>query len=477
MTIGRIDVLVFIVLLFKCRMGQNSCFIAHMKIHLIAIGGSAMHNLALALHKANHEVTGSDDEIFEPSRTRLATCGLLPPHVGWFPEKIHANLDCIILGMHAHADNPELAKAKELQIPVYSYPAFLFEQTKNKKRVVIGGSHGKTTTTSMIMHVMQYHAQKFDYLVGALIEGFEHSVLVEEHHNVALFEGDEYLASTLDPRPKFHLYKPHVAVITGIAWDHMNVFPTFENYIEQFSIFIDSIEPDGIVIYSEEDPEVAGLVENHPRRESGELQCLPYRTPAYRIDDGKTYLEVGKLSIPLRIFGQHNLQNMEGARLVCAQLGLASEQFYDAIQHFSGASRRLEKLHDAPNFTVYRDFAHAPSKLKATTRAVKEQHPMRKLIAFMELHTYSSLNKNFLSQYIGAMDDADIACVYYSPEVVAHKRLPAISEAEVKSAFGRADLVVFTNNAALQAHLDSIDKSNSVLLLMSSGNWGGGIQW
>jgi UDP-N-acetylmuramate: L-alanyl-gamma-D-glutamyl-meso-diaminopimelate ligase len=458
-------------------MQPKSHFIAAMKIHLIAIGGSAMHNLALALHHAQHEVSGSDDEIFEPSRSRLAAQGLLPAQVGWFPDKIHANLDCIILGMHAHADNPELAKARSLNIPVYSYPAFLYEQTKTKQRVVVGGSHGKTTTTSMIMHVLQHHSQKFDYLVGALIEGFERSVLVEAKHEVALFEGDEYLASTLDPRPKFHLYKPHIAVITGIAWDHMNVFPTFANYLEQFSIFIDSIEPGGTLIYSSEDTEVAHLVEGHPRAVSGELQCLPYTTPPYQIENGQTYLLLDGERVQLRVFGQHNLQNMEGARLVCAQLGIDANAFYEAITHFSGASRRLEKLHESADFTVYRDFAHAPSKLKATTHAVKEQHPNRKLIALMELHTYSSLNKDFLGQYNGAMHEADIACVYYSPEVVAHKRLPAISIDEVKAAFGRPDLTVFTSNLALQTHLDGIDKSNAVLLLMSSGNWGGGIHW
>jgi len=448
-----------------------------MKIHLIAIGGSAMHNLALALHHAQHEVSGSDDEIFEPSRSRLAAQGLLPEQVGWFPEKIHAGLDCIILGMHAHADNPELAKARTLGIPVYSYPAFLYEQTKTKQRIVVGGSHGKTTTTSMIMHVLQYQGQKFDYLVGALIEGFERSVLVEAEHEIALFEGDEYLASTLDPRPKFHLYKPHIAVITGIAWDHMNVFPTFENYLEQFSIFIDSIEAGGTLIYSSEDYEVAQLVKGHPRAASGELQCLPYSTPPYHIEAGQTSVLVNRQPVPLRVFGQHNLQNMEGARLVCKAVGIDTEAFYEAIQDFTGASRRLEKLHETPDFTVYRDFAHAPSKLKATTRAVKEQHPDRKLIAFMELHTYSSLNKDFLAQYQGAMNDADLACVYFSPEVVAHKRLPAISVADVKAAFGRPDLTVFTNNGDLQTYLSSLDKHNAVLLLMSSGNWGGGIQW
>lgn len=448
-----------------------------MKIHLIAIGGSAMHNLALALHHAQHEVSGSDDEIFEPSRSRLAAQGLLPAQVGWFPEKIHAGLDCIILGMHAHADNSELAKARTLCIPVYSYPAFLYEQTKTKKRIVVGGSHGKTTTTSMIMHVLKYHGQKFDYLVGALIEGFERSVLVEAEHDIALFEGDEYLASTLDPRPKFHLYRPHIAVITGIAWDHMNVFPTFANYLAQFSIFIDSIEGGGILIYSSEDHEVAQLVQRHPRATSGELQCLPYSTPPYHIEAGQTSVLVNDKPVPLRVFGQHNLQNMEGARLVCKALGIDTDAFYEAIQDFTGASRRLEKLHETSDFTVYRDFAHAPSKLKATTRAVKEQHPDRKLIAFMELHTYSSLNKDFLGQYQGAMNDADLACVYFAPEVVAHKRLPAISVADVKTAFGRPDLTVFTNNGDLQTYLSSLDKHNAVLLLMSSGNWGGGIQW
>ena len=448
-----------------------------MRVHLIALGGSIMHQLAIELQQNGHIVSGSDDEIFEPARSNLLQAGLLPEYSGWAPERITPDLDLIILGMHAHADNPELQRALESGIPVLSFPAFVARFSQDKQRIVIAGSHGKTTTTSMIMHAFQEAEMDYDYLVGAKLEGFSRMVKLTMEAPIMVLEGDEYLSSALDPNPKFLHYDPDILALTGIAWDHMNVFPTFANYLAQFSIFIDSIEAGGTLIYSSEDDEVAQLVQGHPRATSGELQCLPYSTPPYHIEGGQTSVLVNDKPVPLRVFGQHNLQNMEGARLVCKALGIDTDAFYEAIQDFTGASRRLEKLHETSDFTVYRDFAHAPSKLKATTRAVKEQHPDRKLIAFMELHTYSSLNKDFLGQYQGAMNDADLACVYFSPEVVAHKRLPAISVADVKTAFGRPDLTVFTNNGDLQTYLSSLDKHNAVLLLMSSGNWGGGIQW
>lgn len=448
-----------------------------MKIHFIAIGGSAMHNLALALHAQGHAISGSDDEVFEPSRSRLQAAGLLPETEGWDPARIHSGLDAVILGMHARADNPEMARAKELGIPLYSYPEFLYEQSKDKQRVVIGGSHGKTSITSMVMHLLAQSGRSFDYLVGAKLDGFDHSVLLDAANECIVIEGDEYLASPLDRRPKFHLYHPHIALISGIAWDHMNVFPTFDNYLDQFRIFIDKIVAGGLLIYCEADPEVKQLVESHPRVSAKEIRTQAYSTPKHRIENGKTYLALDEGEVALTIFGKHNLQNLEGARLVCRELGLTSEEFKKAAPSFRGASRRLELLHDDGDYIVFRDFAHAPSKLAASTAAVREQFPEKQLVACIELHTYSSLNKDFLQQYAGSMNAADRAFVFFSPEVLQHKKLPALSKDEVKSAFDRADLEVFTSISELQARIDSIEKSKTVLLLMSSGNWQGGIQY
>lgn len=436
-----------------------------------------MHNLALALHDEGHTITGSDDEIFEPSRSRLEAVGILPRELGWHPERLNKRIDAVILGMHAHADNPELLRAQELQLKIYSYPGFLYEQTKDKKRVVIGGSHGKTSITSMVLHALKMNEHHFDYLVGALIEGFERSVLLRDSNSVAVFEGDEYLASALDRRPKFHLYKPHVALISGVAWDHMNVFPTYENYLEQFNTFIDLIEAGGTLIYCEEDSEVKKLVERHPRVSAKTIKTIPYGTPSHEIKDGKTTLLTSSGNVQLQIFGAHNLQNLAGALAVCQTLGLSSEAFLDTMPSFKGAARRLEKLHEKDGFIVYRDFAHAPSKLKATTAAVKTQHPDKKLVACMELHTYSSLNKAFLEQYDGALDAADQALVYFSPEVVKRKRLDALERSDITTAFQREDLAVVTENSEVQAFIDSVDRSDTVLLLMSSGNWGGGVRY
>lgn len=448
-----------------------------MNIHFIAIGGSAMHNLALALHKEGHHITGSDDEIFEPSRSRLAAAGILPEKMGWNSERITSELDAIILGMHAHADNPELLRAQELNLKIYSYPGFLYEQTKHKTRAVIGGSHGKTSITSMVLHALKQANLEFDYMVGALVDGFDLSVAIRATTSFAVFEGDEYLSSALDRRPKFHLYQPHIALISGVAWDHMNVFPTYDNYLDQFNIFIDLIEPKGTLVYCEEDPEVKRLVERHPRISAKEIKAVPYGTPAHTIESGLTYLTHQGRPVPLQVFGRHNLQNLAGAQSVCTALGVTADRFIEAMTTFKGAARRLEKLHDSESFIVYRDFAHAPSKLKATTAAVKEQHPEKQLIACMELHTYSSLNKAFLDQYEGALDAADAALVYFSPEVVERKRLEKLEPNDILNAFKRDDLTVATENAAVQSFIESIDRTNTVLLLMSSGNWGGGIKW
>lgn len=440
-----------------------------MKIHFIAIGGSAMHNLALALHQKGENVTGSDDEIFEPSKSRLDKKGLLPGNEGWFPEKITSDIDAVILGMHAKADNPELLKAKELGVKIYSYPEFLYEQSRNKTRVVIGGSHGKTTITSMILHVMNYHKKDVDYMVGAQLEGFDTMVKITEKNEFMVIEGDEYLSSPIDRRPKFHLYKPNIALLSGIAWDHINVFPTYENYVEQFEIFLREITDGGAIIYNEEDAEVRRVVQSA----TNPIKKHPYKTPKYSVEDGTTLLETPEGSIPVEIFGKHNLNNLEGARLICEQMGVDSAGFYKAIATFKGASKRLEKIAETKTAVAYKDYAHSPSKVVATTQAVKNQYPNRKLIACLELHTYSSLNPEFLKEYKGTLDAADSAVVFYSPHAVMIKQLDAIKREQIEEAFDRDDLVVFTNPADFKTYLYSQNYENSCLLLMSSGNYGG----
>ena len=440
-----------------------------MRIHFIAIGGSAMHNLALALNQKGENVTGSDDEIFEPSRSRLKAKGLLPENVGWFPERITSDVDAVILGMHAKEDNPELLQAKQLGLKIYSYPEFLYEQSRNKTRVVIGGSHGKTTITSMILHVMNYHGKDVDYMVGAQLEGFDTMVKITNDNEFMVIEGDEYLSSPIDRRPKFHLYKPNIALLSGIAWDHINVFPTYQNYIEQFEIFLNKIMPNGAIVYNEEDTEVKRIVE----ATTNSLKKHPYQTPQYSVKDGETLLSTPEGSIPVEVFGKHNLNNLEGARGICKLMGIDSKKFYEAIATFKGASKRLEKIAETKTAVIYKDYAHSPSKVKATTQAVKNQYPDRKLIACLELHTYSSLNPEFIKEYKGALDEADSAVVFYSPHAVMIKKLEAIKGEQIEEAFDRKDLVVFTNPADFKTYLFSQDYENTSLLLMSSGNYGG----
>jgi len=440
------------------------------RLHFIAIGGAAMHNLAIAVSKKpDHVVTGSDDEIFEPSRSRLEAVGLLPSAIGWFPEKITTELDAVIVGMHARADNPELIRAKELGIDVYSFPEYLYHQTRKKIRVVIGGSHGKTTTTGIVLHVLKKLNRAADYMVGAQLEGFDTMVKFSYDSQIAVFEGDEYLTSPIDPRPKFHLYRPHIALLTGIAWDHINVFPTFENYVEQFKIFADQIERDGRLIYFEGDEQLRIIAENvRP-----DIVTMPYNTPEYVIENGITNIVYKGEKYPLRVFGEHNLQNIQGARMICKQLGIKETEFLKAIEDFSGASNRLQKVAETSVSVAFKDFAHSPSKLRATVNAVKEQYADRKLVACMELHTFSSLQENFLPQYKGCMDKADVAYVYFNPEVIAHKRLQPISVEQVKAAFGKENLEVLTDAAELAAKLKKIDYSGKALLMMSSGTFSG----
>ncbi|HQQ94454.1 MAG TPA: Mur ligase family protein [Bacteroidia bacterium] len=439
-------------------------------VHLIAIGGSAMHNLALALHEKGYRVSGSDDEINEPSRSRLAKKGLLPEHIGWFPEKINSDTDAIILGMHARADNPELIKAKDLGLRIYSYPEFIFEATKEKTRIVVGGSHGKTTITAMILHVMSVCGLETDFLVGAQLEGFDTMVRLSNTAQYAVIEGDEYLASPLDRRPKFHLYRPHIAILSGIAWDHINVFPTFENYVEQFRQFIRLIEPNGHLVYCSEDPVLNALCHEALRTD---LHRHPYAVPENTIAHGVTSVLWEGKAYPMKIFGDHNLMNLNGAMKICKQIGIDETRFLQAMTSFKGAAKRLELVYKNESFHFYKDFAHSPSKLKATTGAVKKQFEHRKLVACMELHTFSSLNEEFLDQYKGSMDLADEAIVYFNPHTIAHKKLKVIEPEQILKCFGRKDLKVFTEREALQSHLLSMTWRNAVLLMMSSGNFDG----
>lgn len=440
-----------------------------MKIHFIAIGGSAMHNLALAMHNKGYEVSGSDDAIFEPSKTRLEKKGLLPKELGWFSGKITSDIDAVILGMHAKEDNPELLKARELGLTIYSYPEFLYEQSKTKTRVVIGGSHGKTTITSMILHVMNYHNIEVDYMVGAQLEGFDTMVHLTKENDFIVLEGDEYLSSPIDRRPKFHLYKPNIALLSGIAWDHINVFPTYENYLEQFEIFINQITNGGILVYNQEDKDLKTLAENT----TNPIRKIPYETPEYTVENGTTYLATPEGDMPIEVFGKHNLNNLMGAKWICQNMGVDEADFYEAIASFKGASKRLEKISENANRVIFKDFAHSPSKVKATTEAVKEQYPNRKLVACLELHTYSSLNAEFLKEYQSALDSADVAVVFYSPEAVKIKRLEEVTQEQIAKSFNRNDLIIYTNPKAFEDYLYQLNLQNSVLLLMSSGNYGG----
>ena len=443
--------------------------VSNSKLHFIAIGGSAMHNLALALHNKGFKVTGSDDAIFEPSKSRLAKKGILPEELGWFPEKISNDVKAVILGMHAKADNPELLKAQELGLTIYSYPEFLYEQSKNKTRVVIGGSHGKTTITSMILHVMHYHDIAVDYMVGAQLEGFDTMVHLTEENDFIVLEGDEYLSSPIDRRPKFHLYQPNIALISGIAWDHINVFPTYENYVEQFEIFIGKITNGGILVYNEDDLEVKRVAE----AAINPIRKIAYHTPKYSVQNGITLLETPEGDMPIEVFGAHNLNNLAGAKWICQNMGVDEADFYEAIASFKGASKRLEKIAESENKVAYKDFAHSPSKVAATTKAVKEQYPNRNLIACLELHTYSSLNAEFLKEYEGALEYADKAIVFYSPDAVKIKQLEEVTYEQIAKSFNREDLIIYTNPKEFKDYLFNLNFDNSALLLMSSGNYGG----
>jgi UDP-N-acetylmuramate: L-alanyl-gamma-D-glutamyl-meso-diaminopimelate ligase len=440
-----------------------------MKVHFIAIGGAVMHNLAIALHKKGYIVTGSDDEIFEPSKSRLAKYGLLPARQGWDTSLIANDIDTIILGMHAKADNPELIKARELGIEIKSFPEYLFEQTKNKKRIVVAGSHGKTTTTAMIMHVFRFLGIKFDYMVGSLIDGFETMVGLSDEAHIAVFEGDEYLTSALDKRPKFHLYMPDIAILNGIAWDHMNVFPTFENYIEQFKIFIEKISEGGSLIYFDGDEEVKKLALNS----ADNIKKIPYKVHGYFQNKTGFYAATHNRVVPVMVFGEHNMQNLSAAREACIAAGVSEDDFYEAIKSFEGTSKRLQKLKENENGVIYLDFAHSPSKVKATVDAVASRYPGRKIIAVLELHTYSSLNSDFLPLYKGTLANASIAFVYFNPHAIELKKLKSLSKDSVHKAFEGNNLKVYNNSGEMFSSIKALNYSNPVYLFMSSGDFDG----
>ncbi len=439
-----------------------------MKVHFIAIGGSAMHNLAIALSRKGVDVTGSDDEIFEPSKSRLEKQGILPEVIGWNAQYIDHTIDAVILGMHARENNPELLRAKEMGIPIYSYPEYLYEQSKAKKRIVIGGSHGKTTITSMLLHVCKKQKLNVDYMVGAQLDGYDCMVKLTDEAEYMILEGDEYLSSPIDRRPKFHLYQPHVALISGIAWDHINVFPTFKNYVDQFDIFCSVIETNGSLIYNNEDEEVNVIAEKY----KDELNLQPYGVPRFEVKKNGTIVAHNEQHYALEIFGSHNLQNMMGAMHLAGHLGIDNETFLTSMSDFTGAGKRLQKVVENDAFVMFKDFAHSPSKLKATTQAVKEQYSKRKVIACMELHTFSSLRKDFLPFYKGCMESADHALVYYSPQVVAHKKLEPLSIQDVEEAFG-GNIVVKNATEDVLSFIHTLKNDNTVLLMMSSGNFDG----
>lgn len=439
-----------------------------MKIHIIAIGGSIMHNLAIDLKNNGHTVSGSDDEIHEPSYSKLKKNNLLPEKIGWFPEKITTDIDIIILGMHARSDNPELLKAQELNLKIYSYPEFIYQNSITKKRIVIGGSHGKTTITSMILHVLKKNQYLFDYLVGAQLDGFDTMVKITNDNPILVAEGDEYLASPIDVRPKFLIYRPHIAVISGIAWDHINVYPTFQKYKQAFADFIHTIQPNGTLIYNQEDKELSELVHQNV---SDTIHLIPYKSPDYQINNHQIHILQNNQSYPLNIFGKHNLQNLEAARHVCRLLNITDEQFYHSIKDFKGASKRLEKWIENNDILVFKDFAHAPSKVKATIEAVKEIYPNKKIIAVLELHTYSSLNENFLNQYQNTLKYADIKIVYYDAHTLEIKKMPPLSKRKIAEAFNDKDIIVINNKSDLIQSIQQSSIQNNILLLMSSGTF------
>lgn len=447
--------------------------------HFIAIGGSAMHNLALAIHQQGHTVTGSDDEIYEPALTHLRAKGLLPAEIGWFPDRVHPGLDAVILGMHARLDNPELERARALGIKVFSYPEFIYRQIRQKQRVVIAGSHGKTTITSMILHVLKYHQRKFDYVVGAQLEGFDTMVSLTDDTSadaapVIIIEGDEYASSPIDRRPTFLHYQPHMALISGLAWDHVMIYPTYEEYVDQFELLADQMPKSGALIFDETD----NMLDVIGAKERNDVQKVPYEAHPHVIRDGQTYLTTtAGTEVPLQVFGLHNMKNIAGAMVVCDRLGVTDEQFYEAIQSFKGAAGRLETVAHSGNRIVYHDFAHAPSKVEAATEAVKAQYPDKKLLACVEFHAFSGLNSAFLAEYHHTLDAADVAAIYVNTHALEANQLGP-SAGDILNAFDKPGLEVFTETADLEAFIKQNQANIDIFLMMSSaiprpGTFGG----
>ncbi|HEU5147497.1 MAG TPA: Mur ligase family protein [Chryseosolibacter sp.] len=438
------------------------------RIHFIAIAGSVMHNLAIALKQAGHEVTGSDDEIYEPAKSALASHGILPQKEGWHPEKIDSTIDVIMLGMHAQKDNPELLKAQELGLKIYSFPDYIYEQSRDKQRIVIAGSHGKTTITAIIIHVLNACKRKFDYVIGARVKGIEQTVKLSDAP-IIVIEGDEYLSSPLDPTPKFLRYHHHIGLISGIAWDHANVFPSEEDYVKQFDLFADQTPKGGTLIYCDQDA-MALMI---GKKERPDVAGISYKSHPHTLDGGRFALTFNKEKYPIKVFGSHNFQNINGAKEILKKIGVTNEQFYKAISSFEGASGRLEMLGENKSVAVYKDFAHAPSKVAATVKAVKETYPSRELVACVELHTFSSLNKKFLPQYKDTLKNAQTPVVYFNPEKLKAKKLEPLSGSDIRSAFANPRIQVFDDASQLERFILSQDWKEKNLLLMSSGNWGG----
>ena len=443
-----------------------------MRLHFIAIGGSAMHSLALEMKRMGNEITGSDDAIFNPSKAKLKAAEILPETLGWFPEKITNKIDVVILGMHAKINNPELLKAQSLKLKIQSYPEFLAEISQEKTRVVIAGSHGKTTITAMILHVLNYHDISTDFMLGAPVSAVTETLFVSEENDFILLEGDEYLSSAIDLQPKFLWYQPEIALISGIAWDHINVFPTFETYVSQFEKFIFSIREGGVLLYNQEDLVLKDLVENSPHA----VKKIPYRAPTHYIENGITFLDTSEGSLPLSVFGEHNLMNLSGAQWISQLMGLDAVEFYEAIPSFTGAAKRLEKISQGLTAVLYKDFAHAPSKVMATAKAVKDQFKGFEIQICLELHTYSSLDISFINQYKKTLSLADKAIIFYDPEALKIKNRSPISTEIIQAAFDHDFLKVITKTSSLEEYLFSQKYDNKILVMMSSGNFGG-LDW
>ncbi|MEL6192889.1 MAG: Mur ligase family protein [Bacteroidota bacterium] len=442
-----------------------------MRIHFIAIGGSIMHSLAIALARQGHTVSGSDDKVYDPAKSKLEAEGLLPEEMGWQSERITDDLDVVILGMHAFSDNPELLKAQELGLTIYSFPEFMYAYSKQKQRMVIAGSYGKSSVTSMIMHVLKHIGKKFDYMVGAQVPGFEQSVSLSEDAPLIVMEGDEYLSSRIDPQPKFLHYKPHILILTGISWDHINVFPSLEEYHEQFNKLLATQEKASSVIYAKDDKVLKKMVEKNLEDEVH--YPIPFSTPKYKVKDGTFTLSIQKEKTSLEVIGEHNMRNMAAAWEACRLVGVELNDFLDAVSSFQGANSRLQTISSSSSSIVYKDYAHAPAKVEATVKAVREQYPSKNLIACLELHTFSSLTKSFLPQYKGSLDPADGKLVYINPETVKAKRLEAISEAELQQAFGSSDITLLEKKEDILPALKGKTSGDDVILMMSSGTFSG----